>query len=186
MKQMQNHFILLGFLKIQPATGYELKKMIDESVSHFWNESFSQIYPTLAKMEREGLVESELKPQSGKPDKKIYTITDYGSGLLDEWLRSEVHMPKVKLEILVKLFFGFFVSKEDVLRQIRLFRKTNMELLEQMNGIEREVKQETESDPDMIFPLFTVKYGQAHYRASVEWCDIVESKLKNLKNEGRN
>ena len=47
---------ILGFLKMKPLTGYELKKLFDTSVGYFWWAEQSQIYITLKKMAKEGLV----------------------------------------------------------------------------------------------------------------------------------
>ena len=48
---------VLGMLASQPGTGYELTQWFDRSLSHAWHASHSQIYPELAKLEAEGLVE---------------------------------------------------------------------------------------------------------------------------------
>ena len=54
---------ILGLLNYEPMTGYDLKKTIDISINHFWPAVQSQIYTTLAKMEKEGWVTVETIPQ---------------------------------------------------------------------------------------------------------------------------
>ena len=63
---------LLGFLNYAPMTGYDLKKHIDNSTQFFWHAKLGQIYPTLKRLDEDGLTESEIMPQEGKPDKKFY------------------------------------------------------------------------------------------------------------------
>ncbi|MBK9049864.1 MAG: PadR family transcriptional regulator [Chloroflexi bacterium] len=70
---------ILGFLSFVPLSGYDLKKAFDKSVSHFWPANQSQIYRTLAELEREGFVEKEVIPREERLDMKIYDITEAGA-----------------------------------------------------------------------------------------------------------
>jgi hypothetical protein len=58
-------------------SGYDLGLTIRHSVGHFWNESYGQIYPNLKKLANEGFVSCKTK-QKGKPDRRIYSITEKG------------------------------------------------------------------------------------------------------------
>ena len=71
-------YALLGFLSYQPQTGYELKQVIDQSVQYFWQAKQSQIYRTLKALEEEGLVASQVEPQEGRPDRRVYAIKESG------------------------------------------------------------------------------------------------------------
>ena len=66
---------ILGFLQYGPSTGYELKKVFDNSVQHFWPADQSQIYRTLVWLEEQGWVSMELIPQDDHPDRKVYSIS---------------------------------------------------------------------------------------------------------------
>ena len=55
-KENTARYILLGLLSHQPLSGYDIKKRVDLSIQPFWPVGFGQIYPTLAQLEREGLV----------------------------------------------------------------------------------------------------------------------------------
>src|ERR1035441_5918997 len=77
--------VLLGLLAIEPMSGYDLGLTIRESIGHFWNESYGQIYPNLKKLAVEGFVTSKIERQKGKPDRHVYSITRRGR----ERLRSE-------------------------------------------------------------------------------------------------
>jgi len=56
---MSLEFAILGFLNYQPYTGYDLKKIFDTSIRHFWPADQSQIYRTLARLTEQGLAEME-------------------------------------------------------------------------------------------------------------------------------
>ncbi|MGH9601902.1 MAG: PadR family transcriptional regulator, partial [Terriglobales bacterium] len=43
-------FALLGLLSLGPQSGYDLKKRMEQSIAHFWSESYGQIYPTLRRL----------------------------------------------------------------------------------------------------------------------------------------
>ncbi len=53
----KTRFVILGLLNEEPLSGYDIKKIIDIRMSFFWQESYGQIYPELAKLREEGLVE---------------------------------------------------------------------------------------------------------------------------------
>jgi PadR family transcriptional regulator AphA len=109
-------------------TGYELKKHMDNSTQFFWYAALSQIYPALKKLENEGLVTSEKKPQEGMPDKKIYTITEKGKTVFLKWLQKPIdELPPAKQPNLLKLFFSGILDKETIIdnlqRQLELHKK---------------------------------------------------------------
>ena len=106
---------LLGFLNYGPHTGYELKKVFDISVAHFWNAELSQIYPSLKALEAEGLVDMNVEVQADRPNRKVYSITDDGRRELIEWLGIPAESDQVREPLLVKLFFGSSLARKDLL-----------------------------------------------------------------------
>ena len=72
--------LCLGILTTGEASGYEIKKEIEEGLfSHFIDASYGSIYPALTQLAGEGLVTVRAEEQSGKPDKKVYAITPKGA-----------------------------------------------------------------------------------------------------------
>ncbi|MFA4928114.1 MAG: PadR family transcriptional regulator [Patulibacter sp.] len=79
---------VLGLLAIKPSTGYELTQRFDLSLSHAWQASHSQVYPALAKLETDGLVEVLSE---GARRSRTWGITPAGRNELRDWLvESEV------------------------------------------------------------------------------------------------
>ena len=64
---------MLGLLSQQPGTGYELTQRFDRSLTNAWHASHSQIYPELAKLQEQGLVEVIGE---GARNSRTYAITD--------------------------------------------------------------------------------------------------------------
>ena len=83
---MSLDYAILGFLNYHPYSGYDLKKMLDMSVRHFWTADQSQIYRTLARLLEQGYLQMEKLEQDERPDKKIYHITPAGQTALQDWL----------------------------------------------------------------------------------------------------
>ncbi len=71
--------LCLAILGCGDSTGYEIRKLVsDGHFSHFVDASFGSIYPALTRMENEELVVSREEKQNGKPNRKVYSITDAG------------------------------------------------------------------------------------------------------------
>ncbi|WCB94640.1 transcriptional regulator [Baekduia alba] len=74
---------MLGLLAVEPATGYDLTRKFDKSISNAWHASHSQIYPELAKLEDAGMVEVVSE---GARRSKTWALTDAGREELRRWL----------------------------------------------------------------------------------------------------
>ena len=81
--------LFLAILSKKAMHGYDLKNAFEHLVSEQWTLNFGQVYTTLNRMERDGLVSSKEVRQVEKPDKKIYHLTEEGQHQLDQWLREE-------------------------------------------------------------------------------------------------
>ncbi|WP_429971807.1 PadR family transcriptional regulator [Fructilactobacillus sp. Tb1] len=109
---MKSDDIILGILSEKPATGYEIKEKFSSIFSNFYNASFGSIYPILHKLTDAGKVTFETVEQSGKPDKKIYSITKDGRKAFNEYLQHPVENKKIKSDFMVHLFYSYDMSKE--------------------------------------------------------------------------
>ncbi|MEO0329912.1 MAG: PadR family transcriptional regulator [Pseudomonadota bacterium] len=99
---MNTQTLILAILNFDDATGYEIKKQSSEGAfSFFVDISFGSIYPTLSRLEAEGYVTSRSESQSGKPDKKIYAITDAGRAEFIKMLDVVPQRDKFKSEFLL-------------------------------------------------------------------------------------
>ncbi|MGE5594776.1 MAG: PadR family transcriptional regulator [Hyphomicrobiales bacterium] len=101
---MSLRFAILGLLSQQELSGYELTKHFGQSVGYFWHARSQQIYPELARLEQEGLVRSRLVAQTGRPDKRLYRVTEQGRAELQAWIVSPSPLTLVKDEFLVKVW----------------------------------------------------------------------------------
>src|SRR5438309_5438096 len=87
-KASLEHALLGMIAELEPVSGYDLIKTFRVSMVHFWHAHQGQIYPTLERMEREGLIQSREVVQRGRPNKRLFSIAGAGKLMLLEWLLS--------------------------------------------------------------------------------------------------
>lgn len=106
--------VCLGMLTDGPASGYDLKKQFESSFAHFFAAGYGSIYPALSSLAESGLVECEEVPQDGKPDRKVYRITDEGRSFLREALQNPCPCHKVRSEFLATMCFAHLMRPADI------------------------------------------------------------------------
>lgn len=103
--------LCLGILSVGEASGYEIKKDIEEGMfSHFIDASFGSIYPALTQLAGEGLVTVRAEEQTGKPDKKVYAMTAGGRAALARAIAVLPAKDKYKSEFLFQMLLHQFIS----------------------------------------------------------------------------
>jgi PadR family transcriptional regulator, regulatory protein AphA len=108
--------LCLGILTTGEASGYEIKKEIEEGLfSHFIDASYGSIYPALTQLAGEGLVTVRAEEQSGKPDKKVYAITPKGHDALARSIAVVPCRDKYKSEFLFQMLLQQYITP-DVMR----------------------------------------------------------------------
>ena len=111
---MDIQFAILGFLSWQPMTGYDLKKLISESDLFYWSGNNNQIYYSLIRLHKDGLVTQQVQPQESLPAKKIYTITDAGRDELRRWLLARPELPEFFNNFAIQLAWAEPLSEAEI------------------------------------------------------------------------
>ena len=106
--------VCLGMLTDGPASGYDLKKQFESTFAHFFAAGYGSIYPALSSLAEQDLVSCEEIPQEGKPDRKVYEITDKGREFLLEALRNPCPCHKLRSEFLATMCFAHLMRPEDI------------------------------------------------------------------------
>ena len=119
--------LCLAILYFEEATGYEIRKMSTEGTySHFVDASFGSIYPALTRLEQDGLVTFREAAEAGKPNRKIYSITDAGRAFFLESLYEKPAKDVYRSEFLMIAMCAEFLPKGVVTKAI----ETRVEQLE--------------------------------------------------------
>lgn len=106
---MDTRTICLGVLSQGEATGYEIKKCVEEEFGFFLEVSHSAIYPALAELRREGLLDCREVRQEGRPDKKVYRLTETGEEALVAGLAQSPGRHRVRSEFIALLLFAEYL-----------------------------------------------------------------------------
>jgi len=163
---------ILGFLSFEPLSGYDLKKQFDRSVRHFWPANQSQIYRTLARMTEEGLLEKEIVEREERLDMKIYRISEKGRQELHRWLSSPLPIQDSREPFLIQVFFGSFLSDEELLALLHQNELALQEKLAVYTQIHRDSQVWAEESVDkraFFLNMLTLDNGLRDCRAKIAW-----------------
>ncbi len=183
---MSLEFAILGFLSYQPFSGYDLKKIFDTSVQHFWSADQSQIYRTLARLTEEGKTEIEIVEQTDRPDRKVYHITSKGREAFHAWLQGPFPQQDPKSGPLVQVFFAGQLSDEEILAKFRIAAEIFRTILARYEQVPDQLKEYqylpvVQSAREQYFWLLTLDLGMRTMRAQLEWAEAVIATIEQKK-----
>lgn len=115
-------YALLGLLSRRPYSGYDLSKWLETEGQFIRDKAHhSQIYRLLGRMVRDGWVEFDVDPREGRPDAKVYRLTDLGRTALLDWAKEE-YRPSTRFqrsEFLLRFTFAAPVAPETLAPMVR-------------------------------------------------------------------
>ena len=106
---------LLGSLADQPRTGYALLKHFEQSLAYAWPASHSQIYPELARLLDDGLIE---QTETGARNSKTYAVTDAGLADMRRWLLETTPDRRVRSDAALRSFFLWLLEPAEAEHQL--------------------------------------------------------------------
>ena len=167
MKAESTRYAILGLLSIEPMSGYDIRRASTETLSHFWHESYGQIYPALAKLASEGLIRPVPRAQDDARARKVYALTQKGRAALRKWRGKAPESRPFRNELLLKLFTA--ESLTDVSGHLRALREEEHARLAEYAAIEKRIAREDHRSAALW--KATVRYGVHRSRAVIAWCD---------------
>jgi DNA-binding PadR family transcriptional regulator len=163
---------ILATLLDSSRSGYDIRKLFEGSVGFFWQANFQQIYRELGKLEEKGLVQSEAIAQQGRPDKKVFTVTETGESFLQAWMQTSCEMAPIRDDLMVKMFAGFMVPKEAMLQELQEHRSFHQERLATYEQIQRNAYTNPENLLEKeLFRYLTLCGGIQYERGWLSWCE---------------
>ena len=162
----QTELAVLGALSVEPMTGYRVRAAIQETLGHFWHESFGQIYPALTALEARGLVE---RAEGEELRTRPFRITDAGRAHLRSLLAEPFVQPPPRDPLLLRLFFGWHLGEEPVRALLEQALADGEAAVERYGALRTQVEQEALTDPRARSWLVTVAAGQHGAAARVAW-----------------
>jgi DNA-binding PadR family transcriptional regulator len=177
MRVNQTETAVLGALSVAPMTGYALREAIREVLGHFWSESFGQIYPTLADLERERLVK---RRGSSRPGSSTFAITAAGRARLTELLGQPIQPVPPRNGLMLRLFFGRHLGPGACHALISEARADAQHRLAQYQAIRHQLEADTSHHQDHPYWLLTVSAGEHTARAAIAWADQALTALDQM------
>jgi PadR family transcriptional regulator, regulatory protein AphA len=126
---------LLGALADQPRTGYGLLKHFQSTLAYAWPAGHSQIYPELARLRDEGLIE---QTSAGPRGSKTYDLTDKGLDEMRRWLREQDPERTVRNEAALRIFFLWLLDPKEAAEYLDREVEYHRSLLEEFEAIAAE------------------------------------------------
>ncbi|MBD2176599.1 PadR family transcriptional regulator [Pseudanabaena sp. FACHB-1998] len=177
-------YALLVSLIQEPKSGYDLAKQFDGSVGFFWQATHQQIYRELTKLEQQNWINAEAIAQAGRPDKKIFSVTDLGLSHLKTWLLQSSDVASVKDEFLLKIYAGYLIPENAIAQKIKDHRQLHQQQLEIYQAIEQNFFSQPEKcGMESRFAYLTLRRGINFEKGWIDWCDEALSILKTWQEQ---
>lgn len=183
-RDQKTRFALLGMLTLQPMSGYDIRKTVDASIAHFWNESYGQIYPMLKGLATEGLVTCRADRKAQR-NRLVYAITARGRAALEGWLAEPAGRQRVRNQLLLKLFFARNAPREVSLRHLEQHRAAEQDKLRRFLAMERALAREHANHPDLPYWLISLRFGIRHCEAVIRWSEEALQELNRSAGKRR-
>jgi DNA-binding PadR family transcriptional regulator len=174
-------YVILGMLRHEPRSGYEIKQVVDNSTRFFWAASYGQIYPELRKLAKAGLVEGESQPQGGRK-RTVYRLTPAGAEELGRWLDEPPEVLEVRDEGLLKLFFASAGPPDTALQTVDARQRHYEAKLARLREIEPLAAGSADDDP---YPYLVLRYGIESCEWAIGWCERARKELSKKTTKTR-
>jgi len=170
---------ILALLSKHSGSGYDISKQFDEELSCYWKATQQQVYRELGKLTKQGWVKFETIPQAGKPDKKLYHITETGWKELTDWYMEPTEPTPIREDLLVKVLIGHKMPREMLVKELQHRKQIHSDKLAEYRDIE--AKEFDRNDIEMQFMYLTLRRGIAYETSWLTWCDEVMAVISDLE-----
>jgi DNA-binding PadR family transcriptional regulator len=163
---------LLALLSEGPKYGLRLQNEFESRTGAVWPLNVGQVYTTLQRLERDGLVESD---GDGERSQKRYRITSVGARELADWLRTPPDLvPPPRDELVIKVLVALQVPGIDIHEILQVHRRHAIEIMQRYTQVKAAAAEDE-------VPLALVADAELfRLEAIVRWLDAADVRLKQL------
>jgi DNA-binding PadR family transcriptional regulator len=162
---------LLALLSEGPNYGLQLRQEFEARTGEVWPLNVGQVYTTLQRLERDGLVESDDSAEEGP--QKGFHITEEGAEELAQWLHTPPDFSSPpRDELVIKVLVALGMPAVDVHEVVQVHRRYLVELMQQWTRLK-----EDESRFDLNFAL-VVDAELFRLDSLIRWLDMADGRLK--------
>lgn len=169
--------IILGLLSKKDLTAYDIKVLMNKSISNFYSNSFGSINPSLKKLEKQQFITCSEKTENSRL-KKFYAITHLGRKVYKNWLGEPIALGRIKDDVLARVFFLGDADKSTQQQVVSAY-------LEDLNSAKEDLKKIQEHSLENLsaqdqqkfkFQFATLQFGIDYMNFKKQW-------FENLINE---
>lgn len=172
---MSLKFGILGLLTEEPLHGYEVKQRFEAMLGGTWEVNIGQVYSTLQRVERDGLVETV--GERGDRGKQAYRLTGEGRRALNEWLaQPEAEPEELRQDLFVKLLLIRRLANGNLRDLLVRQRRVYLQRLHELAELERRMRREGRDDLALL-----VTGAVLHTEADLKWLDAYIEQSTPLK-----
>lgn len=168
---------LLALLGSGPAYGFQLKKEFEEATADFWPLNVGQVYTTLARLVRDGLVVEEPAGEGSGGDEgdastRRYRLSGEGRAAVDDWLAAPRRSGSMERdELTIKVAVAVATGHDDVRGLIQAQRSETTSALQQLT------RRKARLDPADVGGAIVLDAAIARLDAELRWLDLTEARL---------
>ena len=171
---------ILQRLARSPMSGYELKKLFTTPVGYGWRAYDTQIYRELKALEQLGLVQGQVEPGRGGPQRRVFQPTLQGQRVLRDWLDSPLDETAVKSELTMRVWSVDLFPPGALEKLVAMIRKQTQAQLEHMTGRREELRErfgppETSADSTVVGRLLVLEYEIEAAQLKLRWLERIEA-----------
>lgn len=167
---------LLGLLESGPRHGYDLKRTFDETFGHDKPLHYGQVYSTMSRLLKNGLVEVDGIEAGGGPERKRYAITDAGVTDVRQWLATpEKPEPYLQSTLYTKVVLAL-LTRRDATELLDAQRAEHLRLMRILTDRKRK--------GDLADQLIC-DHALFHLEADLRWLELTAARLDKLAAEVR-
>jgi DNA-binding PadR family transcriptional regulator len=171
---MSLKFGILGLLTEEPLHGYQVKSRFESMLGGTWEVNIGQIYSTLQRLERDGLVEAV--GERGDRGKLAYRLTEPGHRELEHWLAEPEAEPQLLREdLFVKLLLLYRLGNRNLHELLLRQRRVFLQRLRDLAELERRARADGRDDLVLL-----AKGAAIHTEADIKWLDLCLEELGSL------
>lgn len=162
---------LLALLAKEPAHGYQLKALLERTFGEAYpSPNIGQVYVTLQRLARDGLVTCEDVAQASRPAKRVYELTPAGRDALAAWIEAPSDGPRIRDEFFMKLALSPLTGDADRMALINRQRRHYLSLMRGLSGL-------AEQAGHGPIPRLLIEGAMLHLQADLDWLELCQQEL---------
>ena len=181
---------LLGLLNYFPMSGYDLKKIFDDSINFFWAAKTSQIYRELKSLEEKGYITSKIQVSEKGPNKRVYKITKQGTESLKKWLEnppSDIREDQ-RNAFLIRVLHSSQIGFDKLYPQVKKRLLAYQNELHQLALVEKRLQDYLKlsgTQENLPYWKIVLSRGRHVTKANIQWANETLRYLERFRKKGR-